>query len=60
MIHLRNLNSGIVDEFKERDIKTINNILATGMWERVQGRKDITPYSKPKPKAKKKKTKKNG
>ena len=57
MIYLRSLNSGIVDEFKERDTKTVNHILDTGMWERVQSRKDMTPYSVPK-KATKKTTKK--
>ena len=58
MIYLRNLNNGTVDEHKERDTKTVNAILDTGMWERVQGRKDMTPYSVP-IKAVKKATKKS-
>ena len=44
MIYLRNFNSGQVDGYKERDEKTINDMLHTGMWERVQDRKDMTPY----------------
>ena len=56
MIYLKNLN-GQVKEYKEHDIKTVNSLLDSGRWARVQGRKDLTPYSKPKPKPKKTKAK---
>ena len=56
MIYLKNLNSQ-VREFKDRDTKTINAMVDSGRWLRIQDRKDMTPYSAPK-KATKKKTKK--
>jgi hypothetical protein len=56
MIYLKNLNSQ-VREFKDRDAKTVDEMMGSGRWIRVQGRKDMTPYSAPK-KATKKKTKK--
>ena len=57
MIYLKNLNSQ-VREFKDRDTKTINAMMDSGRWIRVQGRKDMTPYSAPKKTAKKKSKKK--
>ena len=56
MIYLKNLNSQ-VKEFKDRDTKTVDSMIDSGRWIRVQGRKDMTPYSAPK-KATKKKSKK--
>ena len=56
MIYLKNLN-GQVRECKDNDTKTVDAMLDSDRWVRVQGRKDITPYSAPK-KATKKKSKK--
>jgi len=56
MIYLKNLNSQ-VREFKDRDAKTVDEMMGSGRWTRVSGLKDMTPYSAPK-KATKKKTKK--
>ena len=57
MVYLKNLN-GQVKEMKDRDARTIDSMVDSGRWVRVQGRKDSTPYSAPK-KATKKSTKKN-
>jgi len=57
MIYLKNLNSQ-VKEFKDRDTKTVDEMMGSGRWIRVQGRKDMTPYSAPKKTAKKKTKKK--
>ena len=56
MIYLKNLNSQ-VRELKETDMRTVDSMVDSGRWMRVQGRKDSTPYSVPK-KATKKTTKK--
>ena len=56
MVYLKNLN-GQVREIKDRDTKTVDSMVDSGRWMRVQGRKDSTPYSVPK-KATKKTTKK--
>jgi len=56
MIYLKNLN-GQVAEYKDRDTKTVDSLIGSGGWVRIQDRKDLTPYSKPK-KATKKKAKK--
>ena len=56
MIYLKNLNSQ-VREFKDRDAKTVDEMMGSGRWTRVSGLKDMTPYSAPK-KATKKKAKK--
>ena len=55
MIYLKNAN-GQVKEYKDHDTKTINFLIETGKWTRVNGLKDSTPYSAPK-KSKKKKSK---
>ena len=57
MVYLKNLN-GQVREIKDRDTKTVDSMVDSGRWMRVQSRKDTTPYSTPK-KATKKTTKKN-
>ena len=46
-----------IKEIKDRDTRTINSMVDSGRWVRVQDRKDSTPYSAPK-KATKKTTKK--
>ena len=56
MIYLKNLNSQ-VKEFKDRDTKTINEMMDSGRWARVSGLKDMTPYSAPKKATKKTKKK---
>ena len=57
MIYLKNLNSQ-VKEFKDRDAKTVDEMMGSGRWTRVSGLKDMTPYSAPKKTAKKKPKKK--
>ena len=57
MIYLKNLNSQ-VREFKDRDTKTVDEMMGSGRWIRVSGLKDMTPYSAPKKTAKKKSKKK--
>ena len=52
MIYLKNLN-GQIKEMKDRDARTIDSMVDSGRWVRVQGRKDSTPYSAPKKTAKK-------
>ena len=56
MIYLKAVN-GQVKTYKDHDMKTIESLLTTGKWARVEGLKDVTPYSNPKA-AKKKATKK--
>ena len=57
MIYLKNLNSQI-REFKDRDTKTVDEMVSSGRWIRVQGRKDMAPYSAPKKVTKKRSKKK--
>ena len=57
MIYLKNLNSQ-VREFKDRDTKTVDEMVSSGRWIRVQGRKDMAPYSAPKKVTKKRSKKK--
>ena len=57
MIYLKNLNSQ-VREFKDRDTKTVDEMMGSGRWTRVSGLKDMTPYSAPKKTTKKKANKK--
>ena len=54
MIYLKNLNSQ-VREHRDTDIKTVDALVNSGRWTRVQGLKDWTPYSKPKKTKKKSK-----
>jgi len=56
MIYLKAVN-GQVKTYKDHDVKTIESLLATGKWVRVEGLKDVAPYSNPKT-AKKKAAKK--
>ena len=57
MIYLKNLN-GQIREYKDGDIKTVNTLIDTGRWVKVQGRKDLSLYTKTKKKTSKKKSSK--
>tara|TARA_Y100001963_G_C6694848_1_gene406475 strand:- start:663 stop:839 length:177 start_codon:yes stop_codon:yes gene_type:complete len=48
MIYLKDKKFGQVKEYKDGDTTTVEDLLATGNWLRVAGRKDVTPYSAPK------------
>jgi|TARA_Y100001973_G_C5136462_1_gene300600 hypothetical protein len=54
MIYLKAKNSGQVKECKDGDMSTVEDLLSTGNWIRVQGRKDPSAYSPPKKSSKKK------
>tara|TARA_R100000152_G_C6617435_1_gene69282 strand:- start:234 stop:410 length:177 start_codon:yes stop_codon:yes gene_type:complete len=56
-VYLKNIN-GEVRDFKNIDEKSLKNLLDSNEWVRVNGRKDITPYTEVKKKAKKKAKKK--
>jgi len=56
MVYLKAKDGGQVKEYKDGDVSTVEDLLSTGNWVRVQGRKDSTSYSTPK-KASKKKSK---
>tara|TARA_Y100000593_G_C4279934_1_gene322214 strand:+ start:1236 stop:1409 length:174 start_codon:yes stop_codon:yes gene_type:complete len=47
MIYLKNF-ARQVREYKDTDTKKVDELLASGRWTRVQGKKDLTPYVKPK------------
>ena len=53
MIYLKNLN-GAVREYKDGDTGTVDALLGSGRWERIEGRKDWTPYTASKKKTTKK------
>ena len=59
MIYLKAKNSGQVKEYKDGDTATVEDLLGTGNWLKVQGRKDITPYKTAAKKSTKKSTKKD-
>ena len=44
MIYLKAKNSGQVKEYKDGDTATVEDLLGTGNWLKVQGRKAPTPY----------------
>ena len=48
MIYLKAKRSGQVKEYKDGNTETVESLLGTGNWLRVQGRKNPTPYSAPK------------
>ena len=56
MIYLKNF-ARQVREYKDTDTKKVDELLSSGRWTRVNGAKDLTPYTAPK-KAAKKTTKK--
>ena len=47
MVYLKHLN-GQVKQYKDSETKTVNYLLSLGIWKRVKGLKDVTPYSKSK------------
>ena len=55
MIYLKNKKSGQVKEYKDGNAETVEDLLATGNWSRVAGRRDWTAYSAPKKTKKKSK-----
>ncbi len=55
MIYLKNKKSGQVKEYKDGNTETVEDLLATGNWCRVTGRRDWTTYSAPKKTTKKSK-----
>ena len=55
--YLKNV-SGEVRDFKNIDEKSLRNLLDSSEWTRVNGLKDMTPYTAPNKKAKKKAKKK--
>ena len=56
-VYLKN-RSGVVTDFKNIDDKSLKNLLDSSEWTRIKGLKDMTPYTAPKKKAKKKAKKK--
>ena len=56
-VYLKNI-SGEVKDFKNIDDKTLKNLLDSSEWTRIKGLKDMSPYTAPKKKAKKKAKKK--
>ena len=52
-VYLKN-RSGVVTDFKNLDGKSLRNLLDSSEWTRVNGLKDMTPYTAPNKKAKKK------
>ena len=47
MIYLKNFSLQ-VREYKDTDTKKVDELLASGRWTRVKGKKDLTPYVEPK------------
>ena len=56
-VYLKN-RSGVVTDFKNIDDKSLNNLLESSEWTRINGLKDMTPYVEPKKKVEKKAKKK--
>ena len=56
-IWLKDLNNN-VKQYKESDKKTIDALISSGRWTQVEGRRNLSPYTKTK-KTDKKKTKKS-
>ena len=56
-VYLKNI-SGEVRDFKNIDEKSLRNLLDSSEWTRINGLKDMSPYTTPKKKAKKKAKKK--
>ena len=53
MIFLKNKQGGNIQEFKDVDLKSVNNFLDSGQWVRINGRKDESEYVAKKAKKKK-------
>ena len=58
MIYLKAKKFGQIKEYKDSN-PTVQDLLSTGNWLRVQGRKDPTPYKTATKKTTKKTTKKD-
>ena len=52
MIYLKNIG-GDVRVLKDCDTKDVKNLIETGQWVRINGRKDFSSYSSPTKKTKK-------
>tara|TARA_R100000781_G_scaffold21495_1_gene16147 strand:+ start:6940 stop:7140 length:201 start_codon:yes stop_codon:yes gene_type:complete len=52
MIYLKNIGGNIA-VLKDSDTKEAKNLVESGLWHRVNGRKDFSPYSEPKKASKK-------
>ena len=50
MIYLKNKQGGNIEVFKDVDLKSANNLLDSGQWVRINGRKDESEYVVSKPK----------
>ena len=48
MIYLKDKRHGQVKEYKDGNTDTVEDLLATGKWLKVTGRKDYAPYVAPK------------
>ena len=48
MIYLKDKRHGQIKEYKDGNTDTVEDLLATGKWLRVTGRKDSAPYVAPK------------
>ena len=53
MIYLKGKSNGQIKEYKDGDTSTVEDLLGTGNWVRVKGRKDPADYVAPKKKTKK-------
>ena len=53
MIYLKGKMNGQFKEYKDGDTSTVEDLLSTGNWVRVQGRRDSSDYVAPKKKTKK-------
>ena len=45
MIYLKNKQGGNIEVFKDVDSKSANNLLDSGQWVRIKGRKDESEYT---------------
>ena len=52
MIYLKNIGGNIA-VLKDSDTKDAKNLVESGLWSRVNGRKDFSSYSEPKKASKK-------
>ena len=52
MIYLKNIGGNIAT-LKDSETKEAKNLIESGLWSRVNGRKDFSPYSEPKKASKK-------
>ena len=57
MIYLKNIGGNIA-VLKDSDTKDAKNLIESGLWYRVNSRKDLTPFTNPKKDKRKPKPKK--